>query len=86
MADALRSLRILVQSRHPPCRTSAGTRGGLRPYVDEMKAVVKKAIGRRSKSKTTPDTPAPQGAMADLMEKAHAHDVEHANDTAKVMA
>src|SRR2546423_6989162 len=57
---------------------------GLRPYVDEMKAVVKKAIGRRGKMKASPDTPAPQGAMADLMEKAHAHDVEHADDAAKV--
>jgi hypothetical protein len=57
---------------------------GLRPYVDEMKAVVKKAIGRRGKSKT-PETPAPQGAMADLMEKAHAHDAEHAEETAKVI-
>jgi len=57
---------------------------GLRPYVEEMKAVVKKAIGRRGKSKASPETPAPQGAMADLMEKAHAHDVEHADDIAKV--
>jgi hypothetical protein len=57
---------------------------GLRPYVDEMKAVVKKAIGRRGKAKTSPDTPTPQGAMADLMEKAHAHDIEHADDAAKV--
>jgi hypothetical protein len=57
---------------------------GLRPYVNEMKAVVKKAIGRRGKSKAAPDTLAPQGAMADLMEKAHAHDAEHADDAAKV--
>jgi hypothetical protein len=57
---------------------------GLRPYVEEMKAVVKKAIGRRGKAKASPNTPAPQGVMADLMEKAHAHDVEHADDVAKV--
>ncbi|HEV2722513.1 MAG TPA: hypothetical protein VG323_21000 [Thermoanaerobaculia bacterium] len=47
---------------------------GLRPYVDEMKIVVKKAIGRRAKAKA--GSPAPQGAMADLLEKAHAHDAE----------
>jgi hypothetical protein len=57
---------------------------GLRPYVDEMKAVVKKAIGRRGKAKPSPETPAPQGAMTELMEKVHAHDVEHADDAGKV--
>jgi hypothetical protein len=57
---------------------------GLRPYVEEMRAVVKKAIGRRGKSKASPETPAPQGVMADLMEKAHAHDAEHEDTPAKV--
>ena len=41
---------------------------GLRPYVDEMATVVKKTIGRR---KTKASAPAPQGAMAALMKKAH---------------
>jgi|GEM_PF-6327903 len=49
-----------------------------------MRAVVKKAIGRRGKSKASLETPAPQGVMADLMEKAHAHDAEQADTPAKV--
>ena len=45
---------------------------GLRPYVEEMKNVVRKAIGRRGKAKEG----APQGVMAELIEKAHAHELE----------
>src|SRR5205823_12336978 len=44
---------------------------GLRPYVDELKSVVKKALGRR---KAKSNAPAPQGAMAALMESAHSVD------------
>lgn len=36
----------------------------LKPYVETMKSVVKKAIGRKSKPKKPPETPAPEPAPA----------------------
>jgi hypothetical protein len=67
LADAgIEALQVYRWSQHH-IRHHEGE--GLRPYVDEMKQVVKKAIGRRTKAKAKPG--APQGFMADLIEKAH---------------
>lgn len=72
LADAgIEALQVYRWSQHH-IRHHEGE--GLRPYVDEMKQVVKKAIGRRAKTKAKPG--APQGIMADLLEKAHTNEIE----------
>ena len=58
MAGAPRSLRILVQSRHPPCRGGAGTWGGL-----QLRVGVRRTSQRRHSSHSQLEIPATKEAV-----------------------